>query len=234
MSDESDSMFPSARPRRTTPPLNRGRWQTPAFVREGVVVADDDPHIRRLLLAALRQFGFRPIDANSQEGLECGAGAARIDLLVTDLLLPEVSSTEIVRRWRLKQPRLKAVCLKANASALFDAHLHKPLSLNGVCDALTALHHADVTARSDLRRRYSMAFGEVSEELRAQAADLFARLASPDDPEMNSVNAVIMVFVELPRDDSFDQEMRRRRNTANTDDVRRLTRAWQFGRLEKP
>jgi hypothetical protein len=43
-----------------------------------------------------------------------------------------------------------------------------------------------------------------------------------------------MVFVELPRDDSFDQEMRRRGNTANTDDVRRLTRAWQFGRLERP
>jgi CheY-like chemotaxis protein len=216
------------------PPLNRGRWQTPAFVREGVVVADDDPHMRRLLLAALRQFGFRPIDANSQEGLECGAGAARIDLLVTDLLLPEVSSTEIVRRWRLKQPRLKAVCLKANASALFDAHLHKPLSLNGVCDALAALHHADSTSRSDLRRRYSMAFGEDSEELRAQAWDLFVGLDPPGDTEMNSVNAVILVFAELPRDNPFDQAVRPRRGTASLEDVGKMTETWPFGRLEKP
>ena len=210
------------------------RWPMSAPVREDVVVADDDAHMRRLLLDALRQFGFLPVDAASpRECLERGDGAARIDLLVTDMVLPEMSSSEIVHGPHVEQPRLKAVCLRANASALFDEDSHKPLSLNGVCDALTALHHADVTARSDLRRRYSMAFGEVSAELRAQATDLFTRLASPDDPEMNSVNAVIMVFVELPRDDSFDQEMRRRSNTANTDDVRRLTRAWQFGRLEK-
>jgi CheY-like chemotaxis protein len=235
MSDESESMFPGTRPRQATPPLNPGRWQTPAFVRESVVVADDDPHMRRLLLATLRQFGFLPIDAaNPQVGLARGAGAARIDLLVTDLVLPEVSSTEIVRRWRLKQPRLKAVSLRANASALFDAHLHNPLSLDGVCDALAALHQADTTARADLRRRYSMALGEVSEELRAQAWDLFTRIARPGDAEMNSVNTLILVFAELPRDDPFDQEMRRRRGTANADDVRKLTRTWQFARLEKP
>jgi CheY-like chemotaxis protein len=235
MSDESDSTFPGARPRRTTPPFDPGGWQTPAFVRPDVVVADDDPHMRRLLLAALRQFGFLPIDAaNPQEGLERDASAARIHLLVTDLILPEVSSTEIARRWRLKQPRLKAVCLRANASALFDAHLHNPLSLTGVCDALAVLHHADVTARADLRRRYSMAFGEVSEELRAQAWDLFTRLAPHGDAEMNSVNTVILVFAELPRDDPFGEEMRRHRGTANADDVRTLTRTWQFARLEKP
>ena len=206
-----------------------------APVRGDVVVADDDAHMRRLLLDALRQFGFLPVDAASpREGLECGDGAARIDLLVTDMVLPQMSSSEIVRGPHLEQPRLKAVCLRANASALFDEESHKPLSLNGVCDALTALHHADVTARSDLRRRYSMAFGEVSEELRAQAWDLFTRLAPHGDAEMNSVNTVILVFAELPRDDPFGEEMRRHRGTANADDVRTLTRTWQFARLEKP
>ena len=233
--NERDSMFPGARPRRATPSLNARRGQTPAFVRGGVVVVDDDPHMRRLLVAALHQFGFVPIDAtNSQEGLERRPSAERIDLMVTDLVLPEVSGPEMIRRWRLTQPGLKAVCLRANTTALFEAHLHKPLSLKGVCDALAALDHADVTARSDLRRRYSMAFGKVSNELRAQAWDLFARLASPGDTEMNSVNAVILVFAELPRDDAFDQEMRRGDKTANIDNVRRLTRTWQFARLGTP
>jgi CheY-like chemotaxis protein len=199
------------------------------------VVADDAPHMRRLLLAALRQFGFLPIDAaNLREGLEPGGGAARIDLVVADLVLPQVSGTEMVRRWRLKQPRLKAVCLRANASALSDVHLHKPLSLNGVCDGLASLHH-DVAARRALRRRYSMAFGEVSNELRAQASDLFAWLAPQSDGEMNSTNTVILIFAELPRDDDpFDREMGRRRETANVEDVPRITETWQFVRPESP
>jgi CheY-like chemotaxis protein len=183
-----------------------------------------------MLLAALRQFGYLPIDAaDPQERLK---GGARIDLLVTDLVLPEAAGAEMVHRWRLSQPRLKAVCLIANASARLDVH-EKPLSLKGVCDRLTSLHH-DVTAQGDLRRRYSMAFGEVSEALRAQAWDLFARLAPQSDGAMNSTNTVIMIFAEVPRDDRFDQEKRGRRETASVGSVRSMTRTWQFARTENP
>jgi CheY-like chemotaxis protein len=195
------------------------------------VVADDDPHMRRMLLAALRQSGYLPIAAaDRQERLKRGEGAARIDLVVTDLVLPEASGA-MARRWRLKQPRLKAVCLMANASALFDVH-HQPISLKAVCDGVASLQ--DVTARADLRRRHSKAFGAVSEELRAQAWALFAQLAPQSDGEMTSTNTVILIFAELPRDEPFDQEIRSRRETANVENVRSMTRTWQFAQVESP
>jgi CheY-like chemotaxis protein len=197
-----------------------------------VLIADDDPHMRRLLLAALRQFKFLPIDeVNDREDLERGACPPRINLVVTDLVLPGVSGTEMVRRWRLNQPRLKAVCLRANAKALFDPP-HTPFLLNGVCDAVASLHHADVTARRDLRLWYSMVFAEVSDELRARAWDMFAPLTQRREVQMNSMNVVIQIFAELPRDDPFEHEMRRRGDHASVDDLRSPARTWQFARFE--
>jgi CheY-like chemotaxis protein len=190
-------------------------------VREGLMVADDDPHMRRLLLASLRQFGFVPIDAaNAQGGHGRGADAARIDLMLEDLVVPKVSEAEL-GRWRFKQPQLKAVCLRVNASALLDASVPRPLSLNGLCNALASLHHADVTGQCDLRRWYSMAIGGVSDDLRTQARGLFARTV-PIDPDMNRMNSVILIFAELPHD-GFDQEKHRK-----------LTGTWQFARLDQP
>jgi CheY-like chemotaxis protein len=218
--------------RRPTLPRNAPRWHSPAFVREGVLVADDDLHVRRLLLAALRQHGFVPVNAVScQEALERTASPPRLDVLVTDLFPPEMCGHEIARRWRLGQPRLKAVCLRAEADVLFDAHVRRPLSLDGLWDCVASLLHADVTARCDLRLWYSMVFAEVSDELRAQACGML--VGTPE--EMKGMNAVIQILAELPREDPVDQEMRRRRDEANVgDDVRRLTRTWQFARLEKP
>jgi CheY-like chemotaxis protein len=185
------------------------------------MVADDDPHMRRLLLASLRQFGFVPIDAaNAQGGHGRGADAARIDLMLEDLVVPEVSDAEMGRR-RFKQPQLKAVCLRVNASALLDAPAPRPLSLNALCNTLASLHHADVTGQYDLRRWYSMAIGGVSDDLRAQARDLFARIL-PIDADMHRMNSVILIFAELPRDASA-QEKRRK-----------LTGTWQFARLNRP
>jgi hypothetical protein len=51
---------------------------------------------------------------------------------------------------------------------------------------------------------------------------------------MNSVNAVILVFAELPRDNPFDQAVRPRRGTASLEDIGKMTETWPFGRLEKP
>jgi CheY-like chemotaxis protein len=201
-------------------------------VREGVMVADDDPHMRRLLLATLRQFAFVPIDAaNAQGGHGRGADAARIDLVIADLVLPEMSDAETGRR-HFEQPQLKAVCLRVNASALLDAPAPtRPLSLNGLCETLASLHHADVTGQCDLRRWYSMAIGGVSDDLRAQAWDLFTRL-TPIDAEMNHMNSAILIFAELPHGGALDQKGCD--PTVENPRNRKLTGTWQFARLRQP
>jgi hypothetical protein len=210
-----------ATPPPATLPVDAGRFHAPALVREGLMVADDDPHIRRLLLASLRQFGFVPIGAaNAQSDHGRGADAARIDLRLEDLVVAEASDAEMGRR-RFKQPQLKAVCVRVNASALLDASGPRPLSLNGLCSILASLHHADATGQCELRRWYSMAIGGVSDDLRAQARDLFAR-TMPIDPDMGRMNSVVLIFAELPRD-AFHQEKRRK-----------LTGTWQFARPNQP
>lgn len=212
------------------------RLDTPALVRDVVLVADDDFHLRRLLVAALRQVGFVQVDAVSGlERLERGTSASRIDLGVANLFPPEMFSANMARRWRLEQPRLEALCLTANESGLFDAYLHKPVTLNGVWDAVESLFHADITPPCDLRRTYSMAFAEVSDELRAQARDLFAPFAQPRDVEVKSFKAVIQIFAELSRDDLWDVEMSEmsRLDCAHVPDGRRLIPTWQFAQLEK-
>jgi two-component system cell cycle sensor histidine kinase/response regulator CckA len=122
-------------------------------VRDVVLVADDDPRVRRVLVTLLRQVGFAVIDAaDGWEGLERGAGIPRIDLVVADLSMPEMSGTEMVRRLRLERPGLKALYLTDNTDALFDGHLAlarglrdaylpKPFTLNGLCDAVASLLH---------------------------------------------------------------------------------------------
>ena len=123
-------------------------------VRDVVLVADDDPRVRRVLVTLLRQVGFAVIDAaNGWEGLERAAGIPRLDLVVADLSMPEMSGTEMVRRLRLERPGLKALYLTDNndalvddhlalARGLLDAYLPKPFTLNGLCDAVASLLHS--------------------------------------------------------------------------------------------
>jgi two-component system cell cycle sensor histidine kinase/response regulator CckA len=125
--------------------------------RDVVLVADDDPRVRRLLVTLLRQVGFAVVDAaNGWEGLERVAGIPRIDLVVADLSMPEMSGTEMVRRLRLERPGLKALYLTDNTNAtnaqldshlalardLREAYLPKPFTLNGLCDAVSSLLHS--------------------------------------------------------------------------------------------
>jgi len=120
--------------------------------RDVVLIADDDPRERRVLVTLLRQVGFAVVAAaNGWEGLERGGDIPRIDLVVADLSMPEMSGTEMVRRLRLERPGLKALYLTDNTNALSDDHLTrgvreaylpKPFTLNGVCDAVVSLLHS--------------------------------------------------------------------------------------------
>jgi two-component system, cell cycle sensor histidine kinase and response regulator CckA len=123
-------------------------------VRDVVLVEDDEPRVRRLLVTLLGQVGFAVVDAaDGWEGLERGAGIPRIDLVVADLSMPEMSGTEMVGRLRLERPGLKALYLAGHADAqlvghlalargLREAYLPKPFTLNGLCDAIASLLHS--------------------------------------------------------------------------------------------
>ncbi len=65
-----------------------------------ILVVDDDPNIREVVCFALGKAGFRTITAeNGQQALQ-RAQAERPDLIVLDIVMPELDGTEVCRRLR--------------------------------------------------------------------------------------------------------------------------------------
>ncbi len=65
-----------------------------------ILIVDDDPHIREVLRFALEKDGFSVGEAaNGAQALERHA-AERPDLIVLDILMPEMDGTEVCRRLR--------------------------------------------------------------------------------------------------------------------------------------
>jgi two-component system KDP operon response regulator KdpE len=65
-----------------------------------ILVIDDEPPIRRLLRASLEPQGYRVLDAeNGQLGLQ-EAAAARPDVVILDLGLPDIGGLGVLRRLR--------------------------------------------------------------------------------------------------------------------------------------
>jgi two-component system, OmpR family, response regulator len=114
-----------------------------------VVIADDDPGIRCLLVTFLRRQGFRTLEVgNGGEALaEMRAGKA--DMVVMDLMMPEVSGWDVLRE-RAADPllqRIPIVVVTANGSREVtadlldqdvDAVLGKPFDLDHLLTAVTA------------------------------------------------------------------------------------------------
>ncbi len=78
---------------------------------ETVLVVEDQPTVRQLVRRVLEDHGYRVwVAANGREGLEAieRAGSA-IHVLVTDLVMPELSGLELWRHARTLQPDLRVV-----------------------------------------------------------------------------------------------------------------------------
>jgi len=78
---------------------------------ETVLVAEDQPEVRRLALRILKSNGYRLLEASS--GLEALELSRRhpgpIDLLLTDVVMPEMTGRELADRLRESRPGIKVL-----------------------------------------------------------------------------------------------------------------------------
>lgn len=76
--------------------------QKPPPFRETILIADDDPHIREILRFALNKEGYHTREA--ENGLQCLEIFRNNppDLIVLDILMPELDGTEVCREIRRK------------------------------------------------------------------------------------------------------------------------------------
>jgi two-component system alkaline phosphatase synthesis response regulator PhoP len=74
-----------------------------------ILVADDEPHIGRIIKMKLEQGPFKvSIAYDGQEALDFINGEERLDLVLLDLMMPKLSGLDVLRQVR-EQERFKSL-----------------------------------------------------------------------------------------------------------------------------
>ncbi|GII58460.1 DNA-binding response regulator [Planotetraspora thailandica] len=112
-----------------------------------LLVVDDEPNIRELLSASLRYAGFDVVTASDGKEAVQLAERARPDLIVLDVMLPDMDGFAVASRLRSAGRRIPAVFLTARDAtddkitglALGDDYVTKPFSLDEVLARIRAV-----------------------------------------------------------------------------------------------
>ena len=122
-----------------------------------VLVADDEPRITKLVAIALRDEGFRVVTASTGEEALQKAEEIRPDVVLLDIVMPDIDGIEVMRQLRERRP-VAVILLTAKGSTADKA---KGLDL-GADDYVAKPFHPDELAarvRAVLRRSSGAAPG---------------------------------------------------------------------------
>lgn len=112
-----------------------------------VLVVDDEPGVLRLVSRILDEAGYDTVSASSgDEALTIVATQEPFDLLLTDLMMPQMNGDELARRLTYRDPTLKVLYLTGYSDRLFEekvtlwegeAFLDKPPTVSGLIEAVS-------------------------------------------------------------------------------------------------
>jgi CheY-like chemotaxis protein len=73
---------------------------------ETILLVEDEPMVRELAREVLEEYGYRVLTAaNGRDGLQvCEEFADRIELIVTDVIMPQMSGRELAEKARRLRP----------------------------------------------------------------------------------------------------------------------------------
>jgi CheY-like chemotaxis protein len=93
--------------------VNDARPSAPAVAEGGdtILLVEDDAQVRQIVTRMLESFGYRVLaTASGEEGLALVSdSAARIDLLLTDLVMPGFGGREVAERLRKHRPDVRVL-----------------------------------------------------------------------------------------------------------------------------
>jgi CheY-like chemotaxis protein len=142
------------------PPIATGRGRTrkqaedelklePA--RGSVLIVEDDPVHRELLVELLTQWGYEPLPVGSAEEAEFAVRNKRMDAAVVDVFLPGRSGTNLMTRLRERFPQAVLIGVSAMSDASMarkckglgaDLFIGKPLAPEALARALQSKHRS--------------------------------------------------------------------------------------------
>ncbi|MGH7546206.1 MAG: response regulator, partial [Gemmatimonadota bacterium] len=81
-----------------------------------ILIVDDEPNVRRMLASLLTSEGFRCREAGTGgEGI-AAVEASEPDGVLLDLMLPDLSGLEVLRRMRERRPEVQVVMMSGKAT----------------------------------------------------------------------------------------------------------------------
>ncbi len=114
-----------------------------------VLIVDDDDAIRMFVARVLRQPGYVTVTASDGfEAIRTAATEEPFDLLITDLVMPNMTGDQLALRLRDVDASLKVLYLTGNSDLLFEkrpklsegeAFLEKPVTIQGMLEAAALL-----------------------------------------------------------------------------------------------
>jgi PAS domain S-box-containing protein len=117
---------------------------SPAPGREAVLLAEDEPQVRRLIHTVLEQAGYSVFVAeDGEQALRVAQGLSHVDLLLSDVRMPHLGGVELARRLRETWPGLQVLLMSgypdidavaAQESGAGDALFAKPFGTTDLLD----------------------------------------------------------------------------------------------------
>ena len=114
-----------------------------------VLIVDDEGSVRQFVDRALREAGYTTtLASDGPEAIKVAATLDPLDILVTDLMMPQMTGDELARRLRQSRQDLKVLYLTGYSDRLFkekttlwadEAFLEKPCSVKGLRQAVSLL-----------------------------------------------------------------------------------------------
>lgn len=122
--------------------------ETRARGNETILLVEDQPEVRRLTANLLQECGYGVVEAASAEEALSQISSKRVDLILTDVVLPKMSGCELAAEIQSRQPGTKVLfmsgysdeILKGQAGGIGDAQLiQKPFAPAEMAEKLRQL-----------------------------------------------------------------------------------------------
>ena len=106
-----------------------------------ILVVDDEPDIREILVFNLEQEGYRCLQASCGQEALCMAKDEHVDLVLLDIMMPNMSGLEVAEVWQKEENSPALIFLTALGEEEdvlrgfelgADDYIHKPFSLKQV------------------------------------------------------------------------------------------------------